>query len=491
MSRLGAPGVAASTIGSYGVVFGQALRTLVLARLLGPASFGVLNIANVAASFTPQSDIGSGRIGELKASEARGRGNLALSEHELIQAAGARMAPAILLGAVLAAVASVLAVTGAATTATVLCVAFVAVSAPLQAAWWAVLGWLRVHGEFRRVVHAQLGQVVLWLTVVPGAAYSLGLNGALFAMAVSFVPPVLVGARSAPLRKLLRPRWSAFRRLIRPGIPVWLIFATSFAFVNLDQVVAAAMLGTEATGIYAIGLLTASALLALSDGAAAAAHPKTLEEFARAGRLPRGLPSVVTVMHIVQAAFAVLVPAAWIAMAVLTSIFLTQYRTALPVVALLGAAATLEGVTTASNSALLAVGRHRYVPALLVAATVVRVALAILLVRLGMGVLGIAAAALMASFVYAAAYLTLVARAFTLHGRQLVNFLADHLLGSTVLCVLAAVAVVSYNKGGARGMVETSVIALMVAVAVQGAATLVRLRTSRAGRPASMFFRPR
>jgi hypothetical protein len=211
-----------------------------------------------------------------------------------------------------------------------------------------------------------------------------------------------------------------------------------------------------------------------------------LEEYARAGHLVRGLPSVVTVMHIVQAAFAVLVPAAWIAMAVLTTIFLVQYQAALPVVALLGAAAALEGATTASNSALLAVGRHRYVPALLVGATVLRVALAILLVSLGAGVLGIAAAALAASFVYAAAYVTLVAGAFGLRGRDRLVFVADQLLGPTVLVALAVFTAVRYSEGGVAGMVQASLATLVVAVAVQGAATLGRRRASRAGQPASV-----
>jgi O-antigen/teichoic acid export membrane protein len=471
VSRLGAPGVADSTIGNYALVAGQALRTLVVARVLGPASFGILNIANVAASFTPQSDIGTGRIGEQRASEARGRGDLVLSDHELTQAAGARMAPALLLCAVLGAGAVVLLATGAASEKVMLSIAFVAVSAPLQSAWWAVLGWLRVHGQFSQVVRSQVGQVVLWLTAVPAGAYAFGLHGALFAMALSFVPPVLIASRRAPLWELVRPRWSAFRRLVRPGVPVWLIFAATFAFTNVDQFVAAGLLGAHAAGIYAIGLLSMSALLALSDGAAAAAHPRTLEEYGRAGHLAHGLPSVVRVMHLVQVAFGVLVPLSWIGLSLVTTLFLTDYQAVLPVAALLGAAASLDGTTTASNSALLAVGKHRHVPWLLAGATVVRGGLAVVLVQAGAGIVGIAVSALAASLLYTVAYLVLVAQAFSLSGRGMILFLLDHLVGSLVLTILAVIAAMLYASDGVGGLLKVAVIALPVCAAVQAFAT--------------------
>jgi len=473
VSRLGAPGVGISTLGNYGLVAGQAVRTLVLARILGPASFGVLNVANVAAGFTPQADIGTGRIGEQNASEARGRGEIEASDHELVEAAGARMAPGLLLCAVLGVVAAGLAATGADPTIS-LAVAFVAVSAPLQAAWWAVVGWLRVHGHFRDVSYAQIGQVVLWLTAVPAAALAFGVNGALFAMALSFVPPVLIGARRAPLLHLLRPRWSAFRRLVRRGFPVWLIFATTFAFFNVDQAVVGSLLGADALGIYAIGLLTSTALLALSDGAAAAAHPKTLEDFAREGRLVPGTPSVVRVMHVVQSAFGVLVPLSWLGVALVTQVFLTEYGAALPIVALLGAAASAYGATTASNAALLAVGLHRLVPAVLVLATVLRVGLSFGLVGLGAGLAGIGVAALISTVAFTLVYLLLVARAFELGARRTVAFVSDHLLGPVLLGMLALVAAVAYAERGTGGFVVASAAAVVLSALAQGAAYLAR-----------------
>lgn len=128
-----------STLGNYAVVAGQAVRTLILARLLGPATFGILNAANIAASFTPQVDLGCGRIGEQRASEARGLGRAELAREELFAAAGARMAPALALAVLLAAVATVLGILGQPPT-TVLILLFVGVSAPLQSAWWAVMG---------------------------------------------------------------------------------------------------------------------------------------------------------------------------------------------------------------------------------------------------------------------------------------------------------------------------------------------------------------
>ncbi|MDO5499305.1 MAG: oligosaccharide flippase family protein [Propionibacteriaceae bacterium] len=469
MSKLGAPGVGLSTLGNYALVAGQALRTLILARLMGPASFGILNAANVAASFTPQSDLGCGRIGEQHASHARGLGDLEATRRWLIDAAGARMAPALVVAGVLFVLAALTALFGDSTTMAVI-LAFVAISAPLQSAWWAVMGWRRVHGEFRAVAHGQLGQVAIWLTVVPLVAWQFGLHGAFVAMAASFIPPVLITGRGLPLGLLLRPRWGPFRHLVRDGLPVWFIFATTFLFTNVDQFLAGILGGPEWLGYLSIATLTASALLAFSDGAAAAAHPRTLEHFAAHGRLGVDTPSITRVMHVTQAAFAALVPLSWLGMGVVTILFLHQYAASLPLVALLGAAASLVGTTTASNSTLLAVGLHRRVPLLFLLASAVRLGVALGVSRFGAGLTSIGIGAAAAALLFALTYLFLVTLALGLRGRAALGFVVDQVLGSALLVAGAGVASWAWLAAGTTGFLVASAGVLVVVCAVQAVA---------------------
>lgn len=462
-SRLGAPGFTASALSSYLTVGGQAVRTLVLARLLGPADFGLLNLSNIAANVTVYSDVGGGQIGEQRASEARGRHDVAASEESLRRAAGARLVPALLILSLALLAAGTAYRLGHDSAAALLL--FVGVSAPAQAAWQAVRGWLRVHGEFRVAAVAQGGQVLVWLTLVPAAAVYGGLYAALFAMAFSFVPPVCIGGVRCPLTRLLRPRPADFAALWRPGIPVFGIFLSSFLFINLEQILAGWLLGTAATGLIAIGTLTANALLALSDGAAAAGHPQTLEAYARHGRLPPRLPSVFRVLNVVQLGFGVLVPLSWLGTAWVTATFLPAYEDALPVIALLGASAAFLGMATASNASLLAVGLHRWVPVLMGSACVLKVALGAAIVAMQPSIVSLGIAALASAFAYSLVYLGMVARAFRLTRTEASRFVLEQLSGPLVLAVLAAVAAAAHARSGLTAFTGTAAVALAVSAA--------------------------
>jgi len=179
-------------------------------------------------------------------------------------------------------------------------------------------------------------------------------------------------------------------------------------------------------------------------------------------------------MHVVQAAFGVLVPLSWLGVAVVTQVFLTDYQAALPIVALLGAAASAYGTTTASNAALLAVGLHVRVPAVLVVATAVRVGLSFVLVGQGAGLAGVGAAALVSTIAFTLVYLVLVARAFGLGPGRAAAFVAEHLIGPVLLGMLAMVAVAAYAGRGTAGFVVASIVALVISTLVQAGEYLAR-----------------
>ncbi|MBM6547007.1 oligosaccharide flippase family protein [Janibacter sp. YIM B02568] len=469
MSRLGARGISSSTLGNYSMVAGQAVRTLLVAGLLRPGDFGVLNLTNVLTNFSTYADVSTGVIGQQRASAARGSQRWTDADRELRDMAGARMVPALGLSLVLLLGAIVAWGVGSSRTATVL--GFVALSAVLQSTWFSARGWLRVLGEFRLTMLAQLSQVLVWVTLVPLGAWTSGLLGALGALAISYLPPILVSARRVPLPALVTPRPRAFTMLVPAGIPMSLLLVTAFLLVNIEQLVVGAGLGDVALAIYGIAMLTANAVVAVSDGAAAAAHPQTLEAHARDGHLDVRTPSVTRVMRVVEAALGLVVPLSWVGMGVLTAVFLTEYEEALPVVAFVCAGASFVGTATASNAALLAVGLHRRVPRVTVVAILVKLVLASVVIVVGGPLWVVAALCVVGSAVYAVGYLRLVAQALGVDESW--RFIGSHLPVPLTLVALATVSSWAHLEQGLIGFLIASAISVLVASGVGG---LVLLR---------------
>lgn len=457
------PGLSSSAIGNYAMVGGQVLRTLIVARLLGVQQFGVLNLANVTANLTALGDVGTSTVGNQKASEARGRGDLTSADTLQHAAGGARMFPSLLLGTVVALAAIVLAALGHQDAA--LAAGFVALSAPLQGAWFALREYLRVRGEFLRATRAQLFQVALWVTAVPLAAWKWGLAGAFVAIAASFLAPILASAPFVPLRRLLTPRWGPFRTWFRLGLPIWLGLLASFAYTNIDQFVIGALLGAEAVGIFAIGLLVSTALVAFSDGAAAAAHPQTLEFAAREGGLTSQTPSVWRTMRISQAVLGLLVPMSWLGLVVVTTVALPAYEGALAVVAILGPAAAAVGVATASNATLLATGRHRLVPVIFLAATTFKTVLALLVFQVWPDIRAFALTALLGSMVFLLTYLWVVAGALGVENRLLWG--GFHLISPASLAALGGASIWALDRWGVVGFATASAIVFLISMLLQ------------------------
>ena len=441
------------------MVVGQALRTVVVAGLLRPADFGILNLTNVLTNFTTYVDVGTGVVGQQHASGARGRGDQQAALEQLRAMAGARLVPALALAGLLTSGALLAWALGQSTAAVVL--GFVALAGLLQSTWFSARGWLRVTGDFRHAMVAQLSQVLVWVTLVPLAAWRFGLVGALGAMALSYLPPVLVSAPRCDVKALVTPRVGAFRALLPAGVPVWIILVTAFLLVNAEQLIVGATLGTTALGLYGIAMLAANAVVALSDGAAAAAHPQTIEAYERDGRIHGETASVTRVMQVVEVAFALIVPVTWLGLAAVAYIYLTDYLAALPVVALVCAGGAAVGVATSSNAALLAVGLHRKVPKVTLIAIALKVALGWLVATLTGSTVAVAAACLVGSFFYAASYLHLVARALGVDRR--VRFVLNHLRVPALLALLALGSAVVEAGSGSFGFVVAALVSLVLA----------------------------
>lgn len=418
------------------MVLGQTVRTLFLARILGPASFGVLSMSNVAANFTSFADFGTSVIADQKASTARGRADSLSMQEALRESAGARLAPALLIGLVLL-LAALFAYSGGAERMGAVLL-FLSASAPVQAVWFACRGYLRVTGEFALATRAQLVQAALWLTVVPLATWTWGLPGAFVAIVLSFIPPIVICMTVVPWRLVMRPSPHAFLRLAPAGIHLWLAMVASFLFIYADQFLVGSLLGPAAVGIYAIASVTSSVLLAFSDGAAAAAHPQTLEAYARDGTINLSTRSITGTIRTSQLVLGFLTPLSWIGLAVLVLAFLPAYAPALDIVVLLGPAAVAIALTTSANSALLAVGRHRRVPYFYLGALIVKVVTALLLVSWRPALTTFAVATMIAACTFLVVFYVELARALDLQGGTAIRWVLLHLATPLLLAALGS-----------------------------------------------------
>ncbi len=458
MTRLGAPGMTASTVSTYAAVAGQAVRTLIVARVLGPQKFGVLNITNIFANLTLLGDFSTGAAGEQRASEARAREDHVTCRWELLNASKSRMFPAWVLFAV-AGLGTIVA-SSAILDTLALAMMYIAVSAPLQTAWMTARGFLRVTGKFQLMMWAQFAQVLTWITIVPLAAVYWGLAGALAAMIFSYIPFLMCTAVAVPVHLFFAASYSAFRSLLRQGLALWFIQVSSFLFVYVDQILIAVLLGSAATGLYGVAMLAATAVFALSDGAASAGYVKTLEEVTRRGRLGSELPSVTTVMHLVQLGFGFLVPLSWLSMGALIELYLSDFVSAIPAMVCLTAAAAFTGVVNASNAALVSVDLHRAIPIWYAIASVVKVVAALVLIPLIPNLLAVGVAVLIASAVFAFMFLNRLSHAFRQAGGF--HLLREHLSGPFILAAAAIATAATFERWGISGFWVSSVASLVV-----------------------------
>lgn len=456
------PGMSQTAFGNYALVIGQTIRTLLLARLLGPSTFGVLSLANVAANFTSFADLGTSVVADQKASAARGRGDELALRSALRDSLGARLTSALVLGTLLGLVSLVL--IGLRLHDAALVLAFLACSAPAQSAWFACRGYLRVMGEFTLASNAQLVQAGLWLTVVPLAAWLGGLYAALAAIVLSFIPPVLLCLKVVPWRWLLTPRPRAFIRFTPAGLPLWLALVSSFLFIYTDQFLVGSLLGSAAIGIYAIASVTSAVLMAFSDGAAAAAHPQTLEAHERDGGLTVGTPSVWRTIRTSQLILGTLTPLSWFGLALLVGFFLPDYAPSLDVVVLLGPAAVAIAMTTAANSSLLAVGRHRKVPVFYFVALGVKVICALILVAWRPTLTTFAIATFIAALAFLLLYYAELTRALGLRSGAARRWVAFHATTPVFLAGLGTVVMLL----GATEPVRVAILSLSAALVSTG-----------------------
>lgn len=376
-------------------------RGVALAALLGPVAFGTWSLLRVAQHYLVIVGLGAARGLEVEASAHRDRIDGRLSPAALHYATAANGFLLLSYGgfSVLAAVAAFL--TPDPVWRTVL--AGLALATLAERAFLQGGTFLRAQASVRGFAAIEITHAALQLVLTLGLAMRWGLPGAIVGLGLAYACGAALMSRMVPAR--LGWSWTAVRGLIRIGLPVTLASLMQTLVGSLDRLVVAAFLGVEALGIYAFAMSVASIggaaglvvrTAVFPDLFHAARHGPASAWVAELERLLLALAWLLSLVLIVPA----------LAIAPLVHQFAPDYAAAVGPARIFifgGVANALMMVGMLGN---VAADRQRQVPFVTAAALALGLALAWVVLRLELGLEGLAAASLATRLAYA---LTLVA----------------------------------------------------------------------------------
>ena len=259
--------------------FSEALyvvRGVVLARLLGPESFGVWSSMSLVRRFVRYSPLGSIHGMVQLAPRADGHGDRVRATRYRETAVGFGLGAA-LLSAVLI---MVIAYGGAGPSDPTrrhlwLGFAVVLIGSQLYEIRLAVL---RSQQEFITASMIRIGVAVSSTVLGAVAAWRFGLPGFLVALGTSYAMVLMFKARSLQRPKVDLP---TARELIGTGFTIVGAQLLQALMRNVDKILVWAVLGSRALGIYAVPFYLVSLTLLLPTGVTTVAYPRILEQTAR------------------------------------------------------------------------------------------------------------------------------------------------------------------------------------------------------------------
>ena len=395
-------------VAAYGMTRGAtegllALRSVVLAAMLGPAAFGTWALLRLGMRYSGLAGLGvfRGLELELLQADAQGRtlrrGSPAPAALGFILAIGGSVS-ALALGAALVVQDSYY---------RLLLVGFSAASLA-ESLYSYALVCTRVRSTLRHYAILETTTAVLHVACAVSFARLWGLGGAFAGLALANFIGIAGAWRWVEFRPTLE--LEPLRRLLRIGLPVALTSCVAILLMTADRWIVAIWGGATMLGYYAFGasVTTAAAALALvirtvvfrdvygettSDGA-----PTALRAHLERALLPyaRLLPPLLGAAGLVAG------PAVALAM--------PGYTQAIAPARLFLLAGVAIGLVNLSSVGVIAAGRQRRLPIYSGIALAVTSGLSVLALLSGQGLEGVAAAALVGYLLYAAGVLRLIVR---------------------------------------------------------------------------------
>jgi O-antigen/teichoic acid export membrane protein len=383
-------GLLLTLAGTASVALVSLLRNVLIARVMGPAIFGLWHLCLVAMRLASESHLGALSSVAVESPRLRGAGRD--DEARDLERRATAVTTVVGLVAGLAA-AAVLRLVGGPPLAKA--AALLAVTILLQQRFFALTTVLRARRRFGDLAVAQLAFAVAYLVGLLLLLRDYFLTGALLAgclglvLAIAATRRTLPGALAWPRPSLLR----GLRPLLVEGLPVYLVHLTFAVMLQTDRMIVGAVLGPEALGLYGVLVLGGTAVLFVPDAFSGVLWPFAGERFGRKDMRPAALRAM-SRAAVARLALLLtgLLPAALGAIDVLVGQVLVQYEAALPALRVYGASIVPLALALPVRNMAMTVGAG---PALLRLQLVVggaMVALQVAAAALGGGLIGVAAA---------------------------------------------------------------------------------------------------
>jgi O-antigen/teichoic acid export membrane protein len=380
-----------------------ALRSILLAALLGPAAFGTWAMLRIGMRYSALAGLGVFRGLEMELLQPQGKRPSSRNDSPAASALGF----ILLVSGTISAAAVIAALVLPNPRLKVLFGGFAAANLAESVFGYAMV-CTRVRTTLRRYAVLETSTTVLHVLCAVGLAHVWGLAGAFGGLAAANIIGILAAASWVEFRPalVLEP----LRRLLRVGLPIALTGCVGVLLITADRWIIAIWGGPSMLGYYAFGasVTTAAAALAMvirtvvfrqvygdatADGAAAAlrAHLElSLLPFARL------LPPLLGVAGLAIAPLVALTMPGYVQAVAPARLFL-----------LVGAAL---GVVNLSTVGVIAAGCQRRLPVYAGIALAVTSILSVVALKTGLGLEGVASAALAGNVLYAASVLRLIVR---------------------------------------------------------------------------------
>ena len=351
------------------------ITNLVVAGVLGPATWGYWFMLNLAIRYGSLSHLGAinGMSREVPAAIGRGEpGEADRLQHVALGWTAVCIAVACCATIGVAGVALGL--------LDVLDLALTAVLLASHQLFTFITSAIKARGEFGSVSRLQYSGAVIYPVLVVPATLWWGLSGYILAQAASYLLLSLVAARSLP--GLFRAHLDSptARRLVSIGFPIMLVGVVFTLFSTIDRWVVSAHLGEVALGHYSLTIMALAAVALLPQVFSQLVYPRMAASWA-ARRDPAELRRHMAWQR--TATLAAVVPTSLVLAALAhwgTSTFLPEYQAGATPMVVAMAAPIFYSAGQGYGNALNVLGRQYVYLAALVAATVVNLAVSLLLV---------------------------------------------------------------------------------------------------------------
>jgi O-antigen/teichoic acid export membrane protein len=418
--------------------FLRVVKSLAVARLLAPEAYGVSTALAVVLLYAQLLDLGSSVAAFRDLAAAAGKGDKEGVRRAAAWMSALKLAPAAVVaaGAIMG-----LALPGVSPPLRLglLALPAIAVSSTLLSQ---ALLYLQATGAVRDLSRATVIAAVCDLVVCVGLTSIGALPGLLAGTALSPVLPLAwAAARGALVRPAAVPR-SVLGAYLRTGLPLAALTFLDLSLVSIDQLVVLALLSVRDLGLYNIALVGPEAIRTLGAAAGAVLGPRLLREHARSGGRIEAI-RVHTLVPVRLYASALPLPIALLGIGGSYAVarFYAPYVDAVAPMLVLLVAIDFLVVTGGVTTFLFAIDRHQRNLLILAPALCLNVAVDVVLIRAGWGLMAVAIGSLATYASYALVVLWYVSGHFALGRGERLRFLAGAVLpGAFLGLVLAALA---------------------------------------------------